>query len=137
GEFEPGRELGLVHWRVTASSIHAVELSFSELSVSPRLVEFDPHQFHGGNRHVLSYIRLPRLAAVNSSCLSGEGLACPPTPATGAGGVGRASDHYGPGGRFRRQPQVRLPASPHRRRSPERGLRPASGRRPGAVSPPR
>src|SRR6266446_1100886 len=48
--------LGLVHLRVTASSIHAVELSFSELSVSPRLVEFDPHQFHGGNRHVLSYI---------------------------------------------------------------------------------
>jgi hypothetical protein len=57
---------GLVQIRVTYPSIGTVVMSFSELSVSPKLVEFDRHPFHGGNRHVLSYSRHRGFAAGNS-----------------------------------------------------------------------
>jgi hypothetical protein len=48
----------------------AVKASFSEMPVSSRVVELPTHQFHGGNRRVLSYERGPVFAAGNSQWLS-------------------------------------------------------------------
>jgi len=53
----------------------AVKLGFSEMPVSPRVVELPTHQFHGGNRRVLSYERYPVFAADNPQWLSRQGLA--------------------------------------------------------------
>src|ERR1700733_13870461 len=101
---------GVVQIGVTNESAKQGQLSFSELSVSPKLVVLTTHPFHGGNRRVPFYslaahFAAPWGAASHSQRMHGQSSAAQPAakPRTSSSRWG-AIDHRARG-RIRRQPQ--------------------------------